>query len=160
MNSRKKNPRKTWKILRNLQPSGKSFDQPTCANHDDIEIYDPVQISSIFNNYFRNIGPNLAENFDNCNNNFRSFQFKDKRIVNSIVLLSPSTNKILNELNRLKHKKTSGPDKLEPYFLKIASTVIAPYLAFIIEFMCNFGIFSDLLKIARVIPIFKTEDKK
>ena len=70
------------------------------------------------------------------------------RIAKSIVLLSPSTNEILNELNRLIDKKTSEPNKLAPYFLKIASTVIATYLAFIIEFMFNFGIFSDLLKIA------------
>ena len=74
--------------------------------------------------------------------------------------MSPSTNEILNELNRLKDKKTSGPDHLAPYFLKIASTVIAPYLAFMIEFMFNFGVFPDLLKIARVVPIFKTGDKK
>ena len=60
----------------------------------------------------------------------------------------------------MKDKKTSGPDHLAPYFLKIASTVIAPCLAFIIEFMFNFGVFSDLLKITRVVPIFKTEDKK
>ena len=160
MRSSKKDPRKTWKILCELLASGKSFDQPTCVNHNNNEIYDPDQISTIFNNYFGNIRRNLAENFDNCNNNFRSFLFKDKRIANSIVLLSPSTNEILIELNRMKDKKTSGPDKLAPYFLKITSTVIAPYLAFIIEFMFNFGIFSDLLKIAQVVPIFKTGDKK
>ena len=85
--------------------------------------------------------------------------FKDKKIASSILLLSPSTNEILNELNRLKDKNTSGPDHLTPYFLKIASTVIAPYLAFIIEFMFNFGVFPDLLKIARVVPIFKREIK-
>ena len=160
LSSSKKDPRKTWKILGELLASGKSFDQPTCINHNNNEIYDPNQISTIFNNYFGNIGRNLAENFDNCNDNFRSFLFKDKRIANSIVLLSPSTNEILNELNRLKDKKTSGPDHLAPYFLKIASTVIAPYLAFMIEFMFNFGVFPDLLKIARVVPIFKTGDKK
>ena len=136
------------------------MDQPTCVIHNNNEIYDPDQISTTFNNYFGNIGRNLAEIFDNCNNNFRSFLFKDKRIANSIVLLSPSTNEILNELNILKDKKTSGPDQLAPYFLKIASTVIAPYLAFIIEFMFHFGVFPDLLKIARVVPIFKTGDKK
>ena len=69
LSSSKKDPRKTWKILGELLASGKSFDQPTCINHNN-EIYNPDQISTIFNNYFGNIGRNLAENFDNCNDNF------------------------------------------------------------------------------------------
>ena len=119
LSSSKKDFRKTWKILRKLVAIGKSFDQPTCVNHNNNEIYDSDQISTIFNNYFGNTRRNLAENIDDCNNNFRSFLFKDKRIANSIVHLSPSTNEIINELNPLKHKTTSGQDQLAPYFLKL-----------------------------------------
>ena len=110
LSSSKKDPQKTWKILRELLASSKSFDQPTCINHNNIEIYDPDQISTIFNNYFENIGRNLAKNFDNCNDNFQSFLFKDKRIAKSIVLFLPNTNETLNDLNRLQDKNTSGPD--------------------------------------------------
>ena len=42
------------------------------------EIYNPDQISTIFNNYFGNIRRNLAENFNNYNNNLRFLLFKDK----------------------------------------------------------------------------------
>jgi len=56
-------------------------------------------------------------------------------------------------------KKFPGSDDLASYFIKIASTAIAPFLTHLIDFMFSQGIFSDLLKIAKVVPIFKSSDK-
>jgi retron-type reverse transcriptase len=73
--------------------------------------------------------------------------------------LPPRVKEVESELSRLSNKKSPGSDNLAPYFIKSASQTIAPFLTFLIEFMFNHGIFPNILKIAKVVPIFKTGDK-
>ena len=45
------------------------------------------------------------------------------------------------------------------FFFKMASLVIAPYMIYFTEFMFNQGFFPNMLKIAKVIPVYKSGDK-
>ena len=57
-------------------------------------------------------------------------------------------------LNNLKSNKSTGLD------LKLSSDIIAPSLAFIFNLSLETGIYVDDWKRARVLPIYKAEDKR
>ena len=73
-------------------------------------------------------------------------------------MIPPTVNEVFNELNSLKSKKAAGSDDLAPFFIKTASLVIAPYMTYFTEFMFNQEFFPNILKIVKVIPIYKSGD--
>ena len=98
--------------------------------------------------------------WDEPNTNFNYFLYKSSKVSSSITLIPPTANEVINELNCLKNKKAAGSDDLSSFFIKSASLIIiAPYLTYFIEFMFNQGVFANILKIAKVISIFKSGEK-
>ena len=77
-----------------------------------------------------------------------------------MVLFSPSPQQVASELKRLKTNKSSGDDQIPLRFVTIAADVISPFLPFLIDFMFFNGLFPIILKIAKVIPIFKAGEKQ
>ena len=64
--------------------------------------------------------------------------------------------KLLHELGS---NKASGIDGISSRILKIAATVISPYLTSIFNQSILTGIFPNYWKIVRITPIFKSEAK-
>ena len=54
-----------------------------------------------------------------------------------------------------KVEKSTGPDDIRSYFVKLAAPIILPYLTYFIETSFKLGIFSNSLKVAKVLPIFE-----
>ena len=70
--------------------------------------------------------------------------------------MSPTNHvEIVSLINSLKLNKASGHDDIPPYFLKLASNIIAYSRSIIFHSCLSFGIFSHRLKPAKVIPIYK-----
>ena len=59
----------------------------------------------------------------------------------------------------MKPKTSSGPALLSAKILKTIKHEISPILAYLINLSLEQGIFPDDLKLAKVIPIYKAEDK-
>ena len=62
---------------------------------------------------------------------------------------------VQNEINDLDDKKSSGHDDLSARFIKIISLIVVAPLCKVINQALAAGIYPDLLKIAKVIPIHK-----
>ena len=60
----------------------------------------------------------------------------------------------------LKNNKAIGHDDIPAYFLKVSSTVIAPYLQIFTNFIFNNGPFPNNCKIAKIAPIYKNGSKE
>ncbi len=117
-------------------------------------INDPAQIANTMNNYFTNIGPELAKKFqNNTDNNFMNFMGESKK--QSMYMFKTNPNEIYNLINKLKNKKSSGFDDFSPKFLKLCAPYISTPLANIFNASISKGIYPDLLKTARVTPIYK-----
>ena len=119
-------------------------------------ITDPTEIAHIFNSFFINIGPDLASKI-NCNDNhFTDFLSEPKQ--NAMFLIPTNEHEILNIVELLKSKKSSGYDGINTKLLKqIILNIVSP-----LEYIFNLSLFTgccpDLLKIAKVIPIYKKDD--
>ena len=76
-----------------------------------------------------------------------------------MALFSPTFFEIYNAIHSLYNKKSFGVDTISSYFLKVASLVITPYLMHLFNVCFNNGLFPEVLKVSKVIPIYKSEDK-
>ena len=70
----------------------------------------------------------------------------------------------MTELNNviffLDINKSYKHDQIPPYFLRIASSIITPFLHLFLQFSFTNGIFSVNSTIAKIIPIFKKGDRQ
>ena len=67
---------------------------------------------------------------------------------------------IIDIINKLKPKSSSGVDDLSNKVIKNIQEIIAEPLTIIINQMLNTGIFPDSLKISKVLPLFKKDNDK
>ena len=75
--------------------------------------------------------------------------------VNNLCV--PTTyHEIISLISALKLNKAEGHDDIPPYFLEIAAEIIAITLAMILNLCMQFGIFPNKLKIAEVLPVYKS----
>ena len=76
-----------------------------------------------------------------------------------MFLKPPRHRVVFNIIHSLRLRKSSGHDNIDSYFIRIACDVLKPYLTYLFYLSLEFGIFSDCLKTAKIIPIFKAGPK-
>ena len=156
----KDNPRKTWQLIKSAIP----FSKPKMVNkkidqliYNDQELVENQQIAEKFNEHFTSVGIKLVNTIHSPANSYR--KFLPKRELFSIFLEPPRYNEIYNAIHSLDLCKSSVYDNIDAYFIRTASYIINPYLTHLCFLSFEFGIFPESLKIAKVIPIFKTGSK-
>ena len=121
---------------------------------DNNKINDPVKIANTLNDFFSNIGPELASKFqDRDNNSFMRFMGESSQ--QSMCMYETNPDEVQKLITKLKIKKSSGFDELSAKFLNICAPYISEPLANIFNSSIINGVYPDLLKIARVTPIYK-----
>ena len=68
-------------------------------------------------------------------------------------------NELLNLFATLNNNKSPGPDNIGPRLIKETQQSILDPLLHIINLSFSSGVFPDLLKIAKVVPIYRKEDR-
>ena len=110
-------------------------------------------ISNVFNKFFTNIGPKLASNIVTNNpNDFSKYLNNDMQ--HSLFFNPTSIHEILEIVRSLKSTKSTGHDELSVSLLKQIVHFIASPLSHIFNLSLSQGIFPDLLKLAKVIPVY------
>ena len=150
----------TWKLLnkligqsKNRTPDAKTF------KHNETNIEAPCDIANAFCSYFTNIGPNLANNMTTPDNNYNHYlRNKRRENPNSIFLFPTDANEIYKTIISLKPKKSSGYDNLNTKMLKNLEEELAFPLSLLINRSFSEGVVPDLLKIAKVIPVYKSKE--
>lgn len=153
------NSKELWKRFGNVLGKPKS-------NHSPIEkikvgnnyITDQKSIANLFNEYFCSVGEKLASKIrDTGNKNFK--YYLKNPLQKSLYLTQVTINEIIIEINNLETNKSPGHDEFTARFLKISHDLIAPILCDIFNLSIKTGEYPDLLKIAKVSPIFKSGSK-
>ena len=116
-------------------------------------ITDPSKVTSNFSNHFSNIANNIANKIPKSNHNYR--EYLKETIENSFVL-HQTTNE---EIENLKNNKAFGPNNIPTVILKYFRKTISIPLSKLVNLSFNQGKFPSILKIAKVLSIFKKTDK-
>lgn len=121
-----------------------------------VNVDNKPQVCEIFNEYFSNIGRELANSITvGLNSNPLSHL---RRVSNSVFLTPASTNEVTLLINGLVSKKSVGPDGLKADVIKANSITFSRILSQIFNKIIETGVYPDCLKVARVVPVFKSGD--
>ena len=153
------NSKQLWKRFGNVLGKSKSNQSPIDKLLiDDKLITDQKTITSEFNKYFCSVGEKLASKIrDTGSDNFKKYLTHPSQ--HSIYLSNITINEIIIEINNLEQNKSPGHDEFTAKFLKISHDIISPILCDIFNICMKKGEYPNLLKIAKVLPIFKKGSK-
>ena len=106
-----------------------------------------------FDNYFANIGGNLASSIPGASKTAN--EFMPPPMCDSLFLCPVTAGKIQFEIAKLQTGKAVGPSSIPISILKILKSELASPLQVIFNTSFLNGIVPDKFKLARVIPVFK-----
>ena len=150
------NSRLLWKNINkvvNYKKSNSHQIQYIQNKSDDTNIINPELISDTFNDFFTNIGPQLAKSIPSNTNHFNNNLYKT--VSNSLFLRPISASEIEKIILKFKPNKSSPSTCASISFLKLASSTISVYLARVFNQCMEIGVFPSCLKIAEIVPIYK-----
>ena len=147
---------KIWDLLYSLLPSKKN---KQCLKTSEVSgdiTHDPQLIAQPFCDHFSTIASKIVK--DNPNPTLAdSFkQFLNRRISDSIFLQPTEPGEILNTINLLNVRKSSGFDHISPFFVKLAGPVISEPFSVLVNHSITLGIFPEVFKAAKVTPVYKS----
>ena len=126
--------------------------------HNNEEITEPHDISNRLNTYFCSIGPTLVQSLHPCaQSDFMKYcplPCKDSMFCDPVT-----PDEILRIIYSFPNNKAPGSDNISSKILKEISDSIVLPLTYLFNFSFNSGNVPDLLKIAKVVPIYKKGEK-
>ena len=148
----------TWKTISDiLSKSSKKSNPIKEIKLQDKIIQDKTEICNSFNNFFVNIGPDLALNIKPSKNvHFTSYL--KKVVTSSFHFDLVNEDDVIKITKSLKSKNSSGFDGISTNLLKMLMPAIIKPLTLILNQSLATGIFPDRLKTAKVIPLYKKDD--
>jgi hypothetical protein len=153
--------RATWKVINSMlkgsQHVGKNIFLKKITDNTGKCIESPQDIAECFNEYFVNIGPNLAKQITGA---VTAFTDTLPRSTLSSMQLNPvTTDEIASIIRELKLDASPGLDEIPSSVVKSVCFDIAEPLAAMINAAFHTGVFPKDLKCAKVIPVYKSGEK-
>jgi hypothetical protein len=147
--------KKTWNIMKEI--IGKKYIKtnslPDRIIINEIEHNDKNSIAEQFNNFFANIGPNMASKIQTANNSFENY-FTD--LNSELTFNGLSYEELENAKNSLKINKAPGIDEICSNIVMSIFPIIKKPLFEIFKSSITTGTVPEKLKIAKIVPIYKT----
>ena len=155
LSSSQTNMRKKWSILKEIINKKVSSCYPTHFNINGTMVSDKHIIANAFNNYFNNVGKNLAEKIPVVSESPSSYITNN--VTETIFIEPVSSLEIANIIKQLKDS-SAGWDDLSPKIVKQATHSILSPLTHVLNLSLANGVFPQELKITKLIPLFKAND--
>ena len=151
----KSNIKVTWKNLNNiLGRTNTSTKFPEAFSADGNILTDGNDIANGFNNFFVNVGPNLANQIEVTD--VSVYDCMNKACTDTMYVTPTTVYEVEKIVNAFKHKKSMDCHDINMSIVKqVFSKIVVPVTS-----ICNkslmTGIFPSKMKYAKVIPLFKT----
>ena len=150
--------RNTWKSINEvLSKKGNKNTSPTSLNVNGNEITNTYEIANMFNTFFTNIGNELANKINYSGTKYFTYYLRNRQ-NQKFTLNEVNEQTVTRIIENLPAKNSCGYDDISSIFIKRITTSIIKPLTIVINQVLNNGIFPDKLKIAKVVPIFKSGD--
>ena len=145
---------KTWKVINVILGLGKN----KCKKHlsfliDNEYVTDSLQIANALNNFFVSIGSQQSKDIVSDVNPLLYVTNN----VNSIVILDLTCDQVRNVISSL-NNSSAGYDELPPFVAKSCVDGFIEPITYMVNESLRSGICPSELKIAKVVPVFKSGD--
>ena len=154
--------KRTWQGINNLinnERRGKCNTSTLKRTSDGSVTNNPTEISNLFNRHFATIGQNLPDQLPCPKHDFREF-LKHSSPKSSFYFDPVTPTEVEIEILSLPANKVHGLYSFPTPFLKGARTVISKPIADIMNISVETGMYPSQLKHAKIMPIFKCDDKE
>ena len=151
--------RKTWSHINDLLGRGKKDPIPDEMYHGEIHLKSNLDKAEYFNKYFINLPARISREIPPVQTLFEDYLLPRDN-PSSLFLRPTSVHEIVNFVLDLKPSKSSGSDDISPRVIKDCMHVIAGPLCDIFNKSMSQGLVPDKLKIAKVVPVYKKNDRK
>ena len=152
----KDNMKKSWGIIKDIINKNKNPVHRTKFKLSNGSVTtDKMSVSEHFNDFFINIGPNLAKSIPHVKRMPMSYLGD---ALQETIFLEPVTCEEINSIvSNLKNNAT-GSDDISAVYLKMSMPSIANPLVYICNMSLSEGVFPTRLKMANVVPLYKCDD--
>ena len=151
--------KKSWDTIFEL--IGKKKDKSNIPDHfikNGNSVIGDKNIANGFNNFFSTIGSELATKIPNSNKTFS--HYIDKSVSQNFTFCKVTPKLIEETAKMLKSKSSHGDDLISPKLLKKCLPHISKTLSHLFNLSFNTGYIAPQMKLAKVVPIFKSGDNK
>ena len=149
----KNESKQIWQNINNLLGrNNNKHNFVSIVNDEGITLKDLGDIANAFNDYYVNVGPNLAKSIGHSSSKFKLPTVNSQQ---SLFLFPTDNEEVFKIINLLKPKTSSGHDNISAKLLKQISTGVINPCVHIINLSLSTGIVPSAMKKAKVIPIFK-----
>jgi len=146
----------TWRSINLLLNRRTKKDIPIEVTSDGNTITEPNEIAECFNTYFSNVAQKLSDQIPYTNSSPLSFM--GDRINSSFFVAPVSINEVMAVINTLKCK-SFNLSSVPTFVLKHCADLLSPVITELFNMSVRVGKFPSNLKIARVVPVFKTGER-
>jgi hypothetical protein len=145
----------TWKIINSVLGKNRNTKPIILQDATGNDINDTVVLAKMFNDYFTEIPHKAQANLGNSINNYSDLVTQNEK---TIFLRPASVIEVSKLINSLENK--GGSLKLPIKFLKIAAMGLSAIIAELFNLSVSEGIYPTSLKLAKIVPIFKSGSRK
>ena len=151
----KADPKKFWKNVASVFPSKEGATNTIWLKEGESKKdIDPENTAEFINQFFTNIGPNLAKKHK------KRWLYFGETIDDSIALFNTDIEEVTALCKEINIMKSSGIDELSSRLCKDAFMVLGQQLVHIFNCSLNSGCFPKKWKMAKIIPLFKGGDRE
>ena len=124
------------------------------TDEQNCKVTDKTKISDLLNDYFANVGPSLNAKIPAA---IKCFNFPS--MLKSFMYHPITEDKVYLQILQLNPNKAAGPKNVPTKILRVLATILSPYLSDTFNKCYETGIFPNSLKIAKIIPVHKAQQK-
>lgn len=148
--------KKSWQMMNEMLGRKTNVNRAVLLRIDGKDVTDGFQVSNTFNDFFCRVGEDLANDIDSDKNiwKFRTLPMQSS----SIHLRQATVSEVILLIKELDCNKSPGPDNISAETIKTHHISFAKILTEVFNEIIETGEFPECLKIARVVPIYKSGD--
>ena len=160
LEKQRKNVKGTWKILNKV--INKKYNKPTYPEYflkNNKRISKKEDIANGFNHFCTNVGTNLAKNIPLPDKDVSIYDYLEGEVGHTMFLNPVDDQEIIRTVQSCKNKMSTDYNDINMSMVKqIINQIVRPFVH-----ICNVsfqtGVFPDKMKIAKVVPLFKSCEK-
>ena len=154
----KNNLIKEWKNIKSLINFKQKKQNINCLYIDGKKTStDPLEIANKFNNHFTTIAAKIEKNIAKTEKRFNEYLTNPNEKTFSLYPTNPT--EVEDYIKNLNIRKSIGPFSIPNRILKEFNKLFSVPISRIFNMSLDLGIFPQKMKIAKIIPFFKKEDK-